>query len=218
MEERGVHLDHSTLFRWVQRYAPEIEKRLRWAWRRAGWSSCWHVDETYIKVRGQWVYLYRAVDKQGHTIDFYLSQTRNTKAAKRFLHKALNGCKEEERPAVIYSDKAPTYGKAIASLKRQGKLRDELEHRQIKYRNNIIEADHGKLKRRIKPTLGFKSMKTAYATIKGFELMHALRKGQAKLWMLSAGIQGEVRLVERAFGLGPSILTEVVQHLEAALA
>ena len=83
---------------------------------------------------------------------------------------------------------------------------------------NVIEADHGKLKRRIKPTLGFKSMKTAYATIKGFELMHALRKGQAKLWMLSAGIRGEVRLVERAFRLGPSILTEAMQQLEAASA
>ena len=140
------------------------------------------------------MYLYRAVDKQGHTIDFYLSQTRNTKTAKRFLHKVLNGFKEEERPSVIYSDKAPTYGKAIASLKCEGKLADDLEHRQI-------EADHGKLKRRIKPTLGFKSMKTAYPTIKGFELMHALRKGQAKLHMLSAGIRGEVRLVERVFGL-----------------
>jgi IS6 family transposase len=82
----------------------------------------------------------------------------------------------------------------------------------------VIEADHGKLKRRIKPTLGLKSMKTAYATIKGFELMHALRKGQAKLWMLSAGIRGEVRLVERAFGLVPSIMTEAILQLEAAFA
>jgi IS6 family transposase len=216
MEERGVDLDHTTLYRWVQHYAPEIEKRLRWAWRRP--TGRWHVDETYIKVRGRWVYLYRAVDEQGQTIDFYLSQTRNTKAASRFLSKALNGLKAWERPPVIHTDKAPTYGKAIASLKREGKLPDATEHRQIKYHNNVIEADHGKLKRRIKPTLGFKSMKTAYATIKGFELMHALRKGQAKLWMLSAGIRGEVRLVERAFGLGPSILTEAMQQLEAAFA
>ena len=88
----------------------------------------------------------------------------------------------------IHSDKAPTYGKAIAALKREGKFSDNIAHRQIKYRNNIIEADHGKLKRRIKPTLGFKSMKTAYATIRGFEVMHALRKRQAKLWMLSTGV------------------------------
>jgi transposase-like protein len=218
MEERGVDLDHTTLYRWVQHYAPEIEKRLRWAWRRSTWTGRWHVDETYIKVRGRWVYLYRAVDEQGQTIDFYLSQTRNTKAASRFLSKALNGFKEGERPCVIHTDRAPTYGKAIASLKREGKLPDRTEHRQIKYHNNVIEADHGKLKRRIKPTLGFKSMKTAYATIKGFELMHALRKGQARLWLLSAGIRGEVRLVERAFGLGPSILTEAMQQLQAAFA
>ena len=92
MEERGVHLDHSTLFRWVQRYASEIEKRLRWAWRRAGWTSCWHVDETYIKVRGQWIYLYRAVYKQGHTIDFYLSPTRV------LSHLCLSVIKSVEQP------------------------------------------------------------------------------------------------------------------------
>ena len=161
---------------------------------------------------------YRAVDEQGHTIDFYLSQTCDSKAAKRFLGKALQGFKEGEKPYLIYSDKAPTYGKAIAALKHEGKFPDSIAHRQIKYRNNIIEADHGKLKRRIKPTLGFKSMKTAYATIRGFEVMHALRKGQAKLWMLSTGVRGEVRLVERAFGLGPSIMTEMIRHLETTLA
>ena len=90
MGERGVNVDHSTIYRWVQRYAPEIEKRLRWQWRRPA-STSWRVDETYIKVRGAWTYLYRAVDKDGNTIDFYLSPTRNTKAAKRFLGKALGG-------------------------------------------------------------------------------------------------------------------------------
>jgi IS6 family transposase len=135
----------------------------------------------------------------------------------RFLSKALNGFQTWEKPSVIHTGKAPTYGKAIASLKREGKLPDGTEYRQIKYHNNVIEADHGKLKRRIKPTLGFKSMKTAYATIKGFELMHALRKGQASLWRLSAGIRGEVRLVARAFGLGPSIMTEMIQHLGTTL-
>jgi transposase-like protein len=188
MEERGVHLDHTTVYRWVQRYTPQIEKRLRWAWRRSGWRGCWHVDETYIKVRGRWVYLYRAVDEQGHTIDFYLSQTRNSKAAKRFLGKALQGFKEEEKSFLIHSDKAPTHGTAIAALKREGKFPDRIAYRQIKYRNNIIEADHCKLKRRIKPTPGFKSMKAAYATIRGFEVMYALHKGQAKLWMLSTGV------------------------------
>jgi transposase-like protein len=119
---------------------------------------------------------------------------------------------------VIHTDKAPTYGKASLRSNVKAQLPEGTEHRQIKYQNNVIEADHGKLKRRIKPTLGFKSMKTAYATIKGFELMHALRKGQAKLWMLSTGIREEVRLVERAFGLGPSVMTKMIQHLETALA
>ena len=93
MGERGVSVDHSTIYRWVQKYAPEIEKRLRWQWRQPR-STSWRVDETYIKVRGQWTYLYRAVDKFGNTIDFYLSPTRNTAAAKRFLGKALNGLKQ----------------------------------------------------------------------------------------------------------------------------
>ena len=97
MGERGVSVDHSTIYRWVQRYAPEIEKRLRWQWRRPA-STSWRIDETYVKVRGQWAYLYRAIDKHGSTIDFYLSPTRNTAAAKRFLGKALNGLKDWESP------------------------------------------------------------------------------------------------------------------------
>ncbi|MGH8324546.1 MAG: IS6 family transposase, partial [Steroidobacteraceae bacterium] len=89
MGERGVSVDHSATYRWVQRYAPEIEKRRRWQWRGSR-STNWRVDETHVKVRGQWTCLYRAVDKRGNTVDFYLSPTRNTAAAKRFLGKALN--------------------------------------------------------------------------------------------------------------------------------
>ncbi len=128
--ERGVDVDHTTIYRWVQHYAPEIEKRLRWYWQRPSFSRSWRVDETYVKVKGRWAYLYRAVDKTGSTIDFYLSPTRNAKAAKRFLEKAMKCLKETI-------------------------------HRKVKYLNNIVEADHGKLKRLIKPTLGFKSMKTS---------------------------------------------------------
>ena len=99
MTERGVAVDHSTIYRWVQRFAPEMEKRLRWQWRRPR-SRSWRIDETYVRVRGQWAYLYRALDKFGNTLDFYLSSTRNTKAAKRFLGKALNGLKDWELPEV----------------------------------------------------------------------------------------------------------------------
>lgn len=197
LSERGVDVDHTTIFRWVQRYAPEIEKRLRWYWKpRSGLS--WKVDETYIKVKGKWVYLYRAIDKRGRTIDFYLSSRRNAKAAKRFLAKALKGLKSWEFPSSINTDKAASYGVAITELKAEGKCPDTLEHRQVKYLNNAVEADHGKLKRLINPVRGFKSMKTAYATIKGFEVMHMFKKGQFKIWQYDQGIEGEIRLITNA--------------------
>ena len=201
LAERGVSVDHSTIYRWVQRYAPEMEKRLRWNWKRPGFSRSWRVDETYIKVKGRWTYLYRAVDKDGDTIDFYLSPTRNAKAAKRFLGKAVNGLKDWEKPETINTDKASTYGIAISELKKDGKLPDTVQHRQVKYLNNVIEADHGKLKQLIRPVRGFKTLKTAYATIKGFEVMRALKKGQAKFFQFQDGIMGEVRLIERQFGI-----------------
>jgi IS6 family transposase len=200
MVERGVVVDHTTLYRWVQHYAPEMEKRLRW---HSKFSVCdsWRVDETYLKIKGKWTYLYRALDKRGNTIDFYLSPTRNAKAAKRFLGKALRKFKDWERPRCINTDKAPTYAIAIKALQDEGVCPPGLEHRQVKYLNNIIEADHGKLKRLIKPTLGFKSLKTAYATLKGFEVMRMFKKKQMHLWTYGQCIMGEVRLVERQFGL-----------------
>ena len=213
MTERGVAVDHSTIYRWVQRFAPEMEKRLRRQWRRPQ-SRSWRVDETYIKVRGKWAYLYRAVDKLGNTIDFYLSATRNTKAAKRFLGKALRGLKEWEQPEVLNTDKAPAYAAAIAELKAEGKCPKDTRHRQVKYLNNVVEADHGKLKLLIRPVRGFKTLKTAYATIKGFEVMRALRKGQAGMFALQGGIVGEARIVERAFALGPCALTEAMALLQ----
>jgi transposase, IS6 family len=216
MGERGVAVDHSTIYRWVQKYAPEMEKRLRWHWRRPQ-STSWRVDETYVKVRGEWAYLYRALDKHGNTIDFYLSPTRNANAAKRFLGKALNGLREWERPEVINTDKAPTYGVAISELKAEGKCPPDTVHRQVKYLNNVVEADHGKLKQLIRPVRGFKTMKTAYATIKGFEVMRALRKGQAAIFSLTGDVKGEARIVERAFGIGSSMLADAVALIEEQL-
>jgi transposase-like protein len=216
MAERGVSVDHSTIFRWVQRYAPEIERRLRWQWRQPR-SDSWRVDETYVKVRGRWTYLYRAVDKHGATIDFYLSPTRNTKAAKRFLGKALKGLKAWEMPRVINTDRAPAYGAALAELKAEGKCPKGTQHRQVKYLNNVLEADHGKLKQLIRPVRGFKTLKTAYATIKGFEVMRALKKGQAGLFNLTGDARGEARLIERIFGLGACAVTEAVQMINERL-
>ena len=127
--------------------------------------------------------MYRAIDKKSDTIDFYLCSSRNTKAAKRFLGKALKGMKSWAHPQTINTDKSPTYGPAIAQLKEAGKCPEDTVHRQVKYLNNIVEADHGKLKRLINPVCGFNSMKTAYATIKSFEIMRLFRKGQMNAWI-----------------------------------
>ena len=118
---------------------------------------------------------------------------------------------------MINTDKAPTYGTALAELKKEGKCPADTVHRQVKYLNNVIEADHGKLKQLIRPVRGFKTLKTAYETIKGFEVMRALRKGQAAAFNITRDICGEARLVERAFGLGASALSEVVQLMTQSL-
>ncbi|VGI80705.1 transposase [Klebsiella pneumoniae] len=172
--------------------------KARWYWRNPSDLCPWHMDETYVKVNGRWAYLYRAVDSRGRTVDFYLSSRRNSKAAYRFLGKILNNVKKWQIPRFINTDKAPAYGRALALLKREGRCPSDVEHRQIKYRNNVIECDHGKLKRIIGATLGFKSMKTAYATIKGIEVMRALRKGQASAFYYGDPL-GEMRLVSRVF-------------------
>ena len=120
---------------------------------------------------------------------------------------------------MLNTDKAPTYATAIAELKAEGKCPTETTHRQVKYLNNVVEADHGKLlKLLIRPVRGFKTLKTAYATIKGFEVMRALRKGQADVFALQGGIVGEARIVERAFGIGPCALTEAMAWLQDRLA
>jgi transposase, IS6 family len=196
MQERGVAVDPSTIFRWVQRYAPEVEKRVR---RYQGHrSGSWRVDETYVRVGGKWKYLFRAVDKHGQLIDFMLSDRRNTRAAYRFLRKAVRTMRDYP-PASITTDKLASYPEAIRRLKREGHLAHHVEHRTSKYLNNIIEADHGALKRVIRPTRGFQRMKTAYATLKGFEVMRMIRRGHCILQQ--PGATGEIRLVNQLFGL-----------------
>ena len=194
ISERGITVDHTTLYRWVQRYAPELKKRVEWY--QNSYSSRWFLDETYVKVKGQWKYLYRAVDEHGKTLDFYLSHRRNAKAAKRFLSKLLKRNRDWQ-PQKINTDMNPAYGVAIAELKAEGKLRSHTIHRQVKYLNNRIEADHGKLKILIKPMRGFQSMKTAYATIKGVEVMRMFKKQQFKFWMY--GSRNEVTFINELF-------------------
>ncbi len=163
MQERGVNVDPATILRWVHRYAPELEKRVR-AYQGYD-STSWRVDETYVRVGGRWKYLYRAIDKYGVLIEFMLSDRRNTRAAQRFLAKALLIMRHCP-PSLITTDKLRSYPDAIERLKCSGQLPTSTRHRTSKYLNNIIEADHGALKRVIKPTRGFQTMKTATATIK----------------------------------------------------
>ena len=142
----------------------------------------WRVDESYVTVKGKWKYLYPAMDKDGDTIDFYLSHTRNTGATKRFLSKALK-LNKDWVPSKINTDKNPAYNQAIAELKAENEDYAHIEHRKVKYLNNRVESDHGKLKRLIKPMLGFKTMKSANATITGYEFMRMFKKGQFDFWM-----------------------------------
>jgi transposase-like protein len=196
MQERGVEVDPSTIFRWVQRYAPEIEKRVR---QHQGFrSGSWRVDETYVRVGGRWQYLFRAVDKHGQLIDFMLSDRRNTRAAYRFLRKVIK-MMSDYPPSSITTDKLASYPKAIRRLQSEGLLSKDVEHRTSKYLTNVIEADHGALKRVIRPTRGFQRMRTASATIRGFEVMRVIRRGHCVL--PQPGVIGELRLVNQLFGL-----------------
>ena len=196
MSERGVAVDPSTIFRWVQRYAPEIKKRVR---QYQGYrSGSWRVDETYVRVGGKWKYLFRAVDKFGQLIASMLAERRDTGAAYRFLCKALKTMSNYP-PCSITTDRLASYPKAIRRLQSEGLLPKDVEHRTSKYLNNIIEADHGALKRVIRPTRGFQRMKTASATIGGFEVMLMIRRGHCVL--SHPGVTGEICLVNRFFGL-----------------
>ena len=196
MQERGVEVDPTTIMRWIHRYAPELEKRAR-RFQRYG-STSWRVDETYIKVGGRWKYLFRAVDKHGMLIDFMLLERRNTRAAYRFLSKALTTMRDWPASSIT-TDKLRSYPEAIERLKREGKLSTTVKHRKSKYLNNIIEADHGALKQVIRPTRGFQTMKTATATIKGFEIMRMIRRGHCLT--CKRGANNEARFVNSLFGV-----------------
>ncbi len=145
------------------------------------------------------MYLYWAITKEGKTVDFYLSATRNQKTAKRFLGKAFNSIKPYKHPPTLTTDKDKAYGPAIKALKEEEVCAESLGHRQAKYLNNQIESDRGKLKRLINSVRGFQSKQTAYATIRGFEVMRMFRKSQMDLWYCGQGIAGEVRLVQSQF-------------------
>ncbi|WP_043838296.1 IS6 family transposase [Muricoccus aerilatus] len=177
LQDRGVAIAHTTLFRWVQTYAPEIEKRIQPHLRASNGS--WRVDETYVRVKGRWMYLYRAVDSCGRTIDSLLSVKRDAAAAKRFFRKAL-GQPHTVNPRTIIVDKNPAYPCAIEQLKEDGELWGFARLRQCKFLNNIVEQDHRRMKRLVRPGLGFGGFHTARRTLAGYEVMAMVRKGQLR--------------------------------------
>jgi transposase, IS6 family len=194
MAERGLKVDHTTIYRWVQRYAPELEKRCKPHLKQTNGS--WGVDETYIKVKGEWLYLYRAVDSAGNTLELLLNQTRDTQAAKRFLARALDAS-HTNTPRVINVDRNPAYPKAVEELKAEGQLPEGCQLRPVQYLDNLIEQDHRFIKRLVKVGLGFCSFPTAWRTLRGYETMHMIRKGQVP----AGGVPAQAKFVDSLFGL-----------------
>jgi transposase, IS6 family len=194
LAERGLTVHHTTIYRWVQRYSPELEKRCKPLLKQT--NDSWRVDETYIKVKGEWLYLYRAVDSASNTLEFLLSKHRDIQAAKRFSARVLNAS-PTIIPRVINVDQNPVYPKAVEELKAAGQLPQGCQLRPVKYLNNLIEQDHRFIKRLVKAGLGFFSFPTAWRTLRGYETMHMIRKGQ-----VSAGeVQAQVKFVNSLFGL-----------------
>ncbi len=182
MAERGISVDHATVGRWVAHYSPELLERFNQ--RKRSVTGKWHVDETYIKVRGCWMYLYRAIDSNGDTVEFWFSETRNLTAAKRFLSKAFT---RHGRPERIVIDGSQTNREAIQSCDTTNRLQDRarwelkpIRIRQSAYLKNRIGQDHRAIKRRVRPMLGFQSVASAHAILGGIEMIHMMRKQQAK--------------------------------------
>ena len=197
MLERGLEVDHSIINRWVLDYAPELNQRCRPHLNPT--NDSWRVDETYVKVKKKWKYLYRAVDSKGNTIDFLLIARRDTEAAKRFFRSALKATHVQE-PRVINVDKNPSYPPAVEQLKKSRILPVDTELRQVKYLNNIVEQDHRGVKHLINPGMGFGSFNSARRTIKGYEAMNMIRKGQIQD-AERGDVMGQIYFINQIFGV-----------------
>jgi len=197
MKERGLELDHVTVYRWVQRYAPEINKRMRPYLKMAGTS--YRIDETYVKVGTQWKYLYRALDKEGQTIEFMLSAKRDISAVKRFFKKMMRA-DHRRLPFSISVDKHASYPDAFSSSQKEKVLPFDCRLRQTKYLTNIVEQDHRFVRRRWRAMQCFRSFHTAERTLEGVEAMHMLHKAQVKR-LDGIDVAGQAKFVAELFGV-----------------
>jgi transposase-like protein len=197
MRERGLDVDHSTVFRWVQRYAPEINKRVRPHLKMSGAS--YRVDETYIKVGKSCKYLYRAVDKEGQTIEFMLGAKRDVSAAKRFFKKMMRA-EHRRLPFTISVDKNSAYPEAFSTSQDECIVPKDCKLRRVKYLNNVIEQDHRFVKKKVRASQCFKRFPTAERTLEGIEAINMIRKGQVKR-LAGSDSQGQAKFVASLFGV-----------------
>jgi IS6 family transposase len=194
-KERGLEVDHSTVFRWVQKYAPEINKRIRPHLKMSGTS--YRVDETYIKVGKTCKYLYRSVDKQGRTIEFMLSAKRDVSAAKRFFKKMMRA-EHRRLPFSISVDKNAAYPEAFSASQEERVVPRDCQLRRVKYLNNVIEQDHRFIKKKVRASQCFKRFHTAERTLEGIEAVNMMRKGQVKR-LAGSDARSQAKLVLNLF-------------------
>jgi transposase-like protein len=197
MAERGVEVDASCIWRWVQAYAPELNKRCRPHLKPV--NKSYRIDETYIRVKGRDKYLYRAVDSTGQTIDFLLTANRDKAAAKRFLRNAIEAS-GNAMPRVMNVDKNPAYPAAVDALKADSVLLGRVVLRQCKYLNNVIEQDHRTVKKRVWLAKGYGSFQSAWRTLQGIETVHMIHKGRVR-WLAKGNAVGQANFIAGLFGL-----------------
>jgi len=197
LAERGVEVDPSCIWRWVQVDAPELNKRCRPYLKPT--NKSYRIDETYIKVKGQDKYLYRALDSTGQTIEFLLTAKRDKNAAKRFLVKAIEAS-GNPMPRVMNVDKNPAYPAAVEALKADGVIPRRVRIRQCKYLNNVIEQDHRTVKKRVWLAKGYGSFQSAWRTLQGIEAVNMIRKGRVR-WLAKGDVVGQAIFISVLFGL-----------------
>jgi len=197
LAERGVAVDASCIWRWVQAYAPELNKRCRPHLKPT--NKSYRTDETYIKVKGEDKYLYRAVDSTGQTIDFLLTAKRDAAAAKRFFRKALRSA-GNPMPRVINVDQNPAFPPAVESLQAEGVLPRRVRLRQCKYLNNVVEQDHRTVKKRVWLAKGYGSFSSAWRTLQGIEAVNMIRKGRVR-WVAKQDAVAAADFINELFGI-----------------